>query len=378
MNSRERLLAVLSGDIPDRVPISPFVQEDFLSYVFPQDKVDRITSAVKCAEHFDFDVMTRHRLFYDYPHFIKKSYANWEISKKSYRKDGNYYEVFTITTPDKSLEQIEARPDSRFLSSTMPTTTKYLIEDSSDLETFVKYLPPLDIETIEEMRQFTIWAKNQIGTRGLSAPWGLTVFNLAAKFRNLENILVDPYIDEEFYAIYMNKLTDICVAFDSALAEVNKDVLSFHGNIANSGLIGRDFFEAHILPYEKRVVDTIHDAGSFTLYHNCGKAEVLQKSYVKMGLSAWETIAEHPRGDNDLKSAKERVGADLVLVGNLDQVEFLKKASTNQIFEKVENMMNIAKPGGNYIFACSDYLEQDTPLENVQAMIDAAKRYGEY
>ena len=32
MNSRERLLTTLRGEIPDRVPVSPFVQDEYLAY----------------------------------------------------------------------------------------------------------------------------------------------------------------------------------------------------------------------------------------------------------------------------------------------------------------------------------------------------------
>ncbi len=36
LTARERLLLVLSGQIPDRVPVSPFVQDEYLSYFYPK------------------------------------------------------------------------------------------------------------------------------------------------------------------------------------------------------------------------------------------------------------------------------------------------------------------------------------------------------
>lgn len=378
MEGRERLITVMKGEIPDRVPVSPFVQEEFLSYFYPDDNVDRVKSAVNCAEYFDFEVMTRHRLFSDYPHFLCKSFPNWEVSFKNYRESGNYYEVFQIKTPLKTLKQIEARPDSAYITSYMPTTIKCLIEDESDLESFVKYMPAIDTKTVNEMRDFASWAKKYIGNRGVSAPWGLSVYNLAARLRNIEKLLIDPYINEDFYVEFMNKLTEICIEYNCELANANKDVISYTGNIANSGLIGKDFFNSFILPYEKKVVNAIHQAGSFTLYHNCGRAEILQDSYIEMGMTAWETISEEPRGDNDLARAKRNIGDKITLVGNLDQIDFLKKATTDEVYEKVEKMMEIAKPKGRYIFSCSDFLERGTPIENVKAMIDAAKLFGRY
>ena len=42
MTSRERLLTVLNGGIPDRVPVSPFVQETYLAYFFQMIGPDRL------------------------------------------------------------------------------------------------------------------------------------------------------------------------------------------------------------------------------------------------------------------------------------------------------------------------------------------------
>lgn len=64
--------------------------------------------------------------------------------------------------------------------------------------------------------------------------------------------------------------------------------------------------------------------------------------------------------------------------GTLDQVRFLKTATPEEVRARTREIMAVGKPGGHYIFAASDYLEEDTPLANVQAMIDEAKRAGVY
>jgi uroporphyrinogen-III decarboxylase len=42
------------------------------------------------------------------------------------------------------------------------------------------------------------------------------------------------------------------------------------GHIANARSVGPDYFTQFVLPYEKRLIDAIHAAGAFTVYHNCG------------------------------------------------------------------------------------------------------------
>lgn len=92
----------------------------------------------------------------------------------------------------------------------------------------------------------------------------------------------------------------------------------------------------------------------------------------------WETVAPPPQGDNDLKAAKELIGDYITLAGNLDQVNFLKKASLTEIEDEVTRIIHIGKPKGRYIFAASDFLEKGTPLENVKKVIAVAKREGIY
>jgi len=126
------------------------------------------------------------------------------------------------------------------------------------------------------------------------------------------------------------------------------------------------------------LVEAIHEAGSFTVYHNCGKAEAFLPSYREMGITAWETVAEPPQGDNDLARAKKLVGDKITLIGNLDQIVFLKTAATAEIEERVNQIISVGKAAGRYIFAASDLLEKNTPFENIFVAVNSAKRFGNY
>jgi uroporphyrinogen-III decarboxylase len=380
MTGRERILTVLKGEIPDRVPVGLFVQEEYLGWFFPEkEQVDRVIDAVECARILGFDLLTRDRKF-EVPHFMKKSFGNWEVNEKVKKDKGNLYRVTEITTPDGVLKQVEAGPyEERTVSGIHFSTIEYLIENERDFEIFNKFVPRIDSETISEMKERAAFSRELIGELGISAPWGWGgVFNQAATYRNVQELLMDAYLNPEFYQAYMEKMTELMVESNNALADTDFKCIGIQGNIANAGMVGAVFFDKYILPYEKELAKAIQDAGKFTLYHNCGKARVLQESYVKMGLDMWETVAAPPQGDNDLKEAKELIGDSITLSGNLDQVNFLKKAALEEIEKEVTRIMNIGKPGGRYIFAASDFLEKGTPLENVKKVIEVAKREGRY
>ncbi|MDW7675236.1 MAG: uroporphyrinogen decarboxylase family protein [Bacillota bacterium] len=380
MTGRERLLAVLRGEIPDRVPVSFFIQEEFLAYYYPnKEKVDRVKDAVECGQYFGLDIMPRSREF-EYPHFLKRSYPNWELNQEHKKDNDNFWQITTIKTPKGELKQVKVAPyDKRAGHGLHFSTKEYLIENARDFEIFSEYVPELDAATRGAMREYAVYINKVVGDIGLAAPWGWSgVYNQAAEYRNLEKLLIDVYMDKEFYDAYMEKLTAMMVNYNQAYADTALDCIGLQGNIANSSVIGADYFDEHILPYEQRLVSAIKDTGAYTLYHNCGKAKVLQQSYVKMGIDIWETVAEAPFGDNTLKEAKAAVGDKLILSGNLDQVSFLKTANLKEVENKVIEIVQTGKPGGKYIFAASDFLEKDTPIENIKKAIEVAKREGKY
>jgi uroporphyrinogen-III decarboxylase len=176
----------------------------------------------------------------------------------------------------------------------------------------------------------------------------------------------------------MGKMTEIIVDYDREIARASKDIMGIQGNIANAGIVGKDFFDEYIKGYEKIVIDAIHETGCRTIYHNCGKARVLLECYRDLGMTAWETVADHPVGDTSISMAKRVLGDQMTLIGNLDQVDFLKHAKIEEICDRTKQIVEDGKSGGRFIFSCSDYLEVGTPIENVKAVVDTVNSYAVY
>lgn len=380
MTSRERLLTVLSGNIPDRVSAGFFIQEEYLSWYYPDRSIiRRLEESVDCANELDFDLMVRSKEF-EQPHFFKKSYRNWEVDTKEVLAGDILHIYFTIKTPKGELIQEETAPyQGRSTGGIHRSVKSYLIKSQKDFEIFKQYIPEPDKDDMAHIKEYSAYAKKLIGQRGIFAPWGYSgVYNQASLLMDVQQLMMNAYIEPGFYTEYMETITDVTADHNEILAGSDVDCVGIQGNIANSGMVGKDFFDTYILPYEKRLVKRIKDNGRYTIYHNCGRAAVLMESYADMGITAWETVSEAPSGDTTLKDAKKAVGDRLVLIGNLDQVHFLKEASPEQVRTRVEQIIADGKPGGRYIFAASDFLETDTPIINVKAAIAACKEFGVY
>ncbi len=380
MTPRERLLATLKGDKADRVPVSPFIQEQYLSWYYPdRPTVDRVVDAVELANELDFDLMAKHNQF-QRPHFLRKSYPNWQLSSGS-EFDGRLIRYRTqIATPGRTLVQEEVVEEIGVATKgAMRVTTKHLLETPEDLRAFLEHLPPLDDEERTVMRQTIAGWHALLGDRGVLAPWGFAgVFNYASDLRGSEALFMEPIEDEARYRALMGRMTDAQCEYCKALVEAGADCIGIQGHIANAGTVSSAFFREYIQEYEKRLIDSIHSAGAFTVFHNCGRAKRLYPNYRELGMTLWETVSEPPAGDNNLAQAKAALGDKVCLLGNLDQIQFLKTATPAEVAERARQIMSIGKPGGRYIFAASDFLEPGTPRENVVAMIEAARETGGY
>ena len=149
MTSRERLLCTLGGGIPDRVPVAPFVQDEYLAYYYPhKESVDRVTDAKELADEFDFDLIAKPRQF-EHPHFFRKSYAGWEVRRDLWRADGREHETLEIVTPRGTLRQEEVGPDVGAASAGIhKAVSKHLLDSDEAVEIFLEFLPALDDASI--------------------------------------------------------------------------------------------------------------------------------------------------------------------------------------------------------------------------------------
>jgi uroporphyrinogen decarboxylase len=380
MTPKQRLLETLKGNLPDRVPVAPFIQEEFLAWYYPdKPTVDRVVDAVELANELDFDLMAKHRRF-EQPHFLRKSHANWEVCSSRWSTEGMHYTRLEIVTPARTLTEIEAVPEAgRATAGVTPATRKHLLESREDVDAFLEYFPPLDEQTAAEMDQTVCQWQAILGDRGVLAPWGWTgVFNFAARLRGIETLMTAPYDDEDLYRVLMDRLATAMGDYNGRFARAGVECIGIQGHMANSNTVSPAYFRKYVLPYERTMVEAIHAAGAATVWHNCGFARSLYANYRELGMTVWETVSEPPRGDNTLADAKAAVGDRICLLGNLDQVDFLKRATPAQVADATRRIVAVGKPGGRYIFAASDFLEKGTPKDNVVAMIEAAKAAGEY
>ena len=374
MTPRQRILNAIRRQPTDRLVVAPFVFLNFVRKFFNDPQVDVVAKTIEVYQHFGFDIIHRNARP-GYSH-IPASNQNWEVKVTKVNGNNCCQETTEIHTPGgilKQVTQVEERDPFERNMAYLGNVTEYLLKSRQDFAIFKEYAPPQNKIDVSEVRR----ARNLVAELGIIAPWVQGAFNFVNLFRSMEELFSDPLLDPGFYTGLMTYFMDRNTEIIRQYVQAGATVLSYGGNVANGRSVGPKFFREFVLPFEKELVRRIHDMGAMVIYHNCGYAANLYKAYSELDIDVFETLTEAPFGDGDIAEAMAAFEQKSALSGNLDQVNFLLSASSEEIYKRTASLVNKIRPYKHFIVAASDFLETNTPHENVHAFAHAAKDHGE-
>jgi len=148
------------------------------------------------------------------------------------------------------------------------------------------------------------------------------------------------------------------------------DLVEVGGGAGSNTVISPDIHREFCLPYDRKQIDAVHEAGSKVVYHLCGGVMHLLEIVVENGTDGLETMTPPSMGgDCDLMEATRRVGDKLFFIGGFDQNAGFERGSPESARTLVE-ACHTARPTGGYICSPSDHFFTGD-LENIQAFVDA-------
>jgi uroporphyrinogen decarboxylase len=191
-----------------------------------------------------------------------------------------------------------------------------------------------------------------------------------------EVLCVALYDDRDLVKAISQKLFELFEAtaklilqFDRVKALWGSDDMGFR----SATLISPDDLREFVLPGHKRSAELAHEAGRPYLLHTCGNVTAIYDDlidYVKID-------AKHSFEDTieDVRDLKDTIGQRIALLGGID-VDFLCRASEEEIRTRVRDTLDKCQPGGGYCLGTGNSVANYIPLENYLAMLDEGRKWG--
>ena len=99
------------------------------------------------------------------------------------------------------------------------------------------------------------------------------------------------------------------------------------------------------------------------------------EDFIEMGLDILDPIQPKAAG-MELEFLKSSFGTRLTFHGGVAEQEMLPRGRAVEVRIEVERLMEILGKDGGYIVCAAHAIQSDTPVENILAIYEAVKQYG--
>ena len=344
MTHRERVLAALNHEQPDRCPC------DYTATPEINEALQRhFGQGVRIVDALDTD--------------IRKVSPRYVGPKRRTFSDGSEEDIWGVVRSPLSNEYGEYMEPS-FLPWESMTTL-------DEVEAYP--WPSVDWQDFsvipEQCRAVEDYA---IAVGGAGVP---DMINGVAFGRGVENVIMGIATEDPVTLALMDHRVQYHLAWAERCLEAGKgriDIL-FTGDdygTQNGLLMHPDKWRRLFKPVLKQFVDLAHSYGAKVVHHSCGSTREIMEDFVEIGLDCLQTIQPQAWGMDPI-DLKANFKGRLAFHGAIDVQGGLQRATPDEVREMVRERIRIVGKGGGYICAPSHNSQPDTPVENVLAMYEA-------
>ncbi|MBN1685858.1 MAG: hypothetical protein JW852_04340 [Spirochaetales bacterium] len=377
MTPRERVMAALNHEEPDRVPIdlsqaagdaiTAIAYKNLLNHLGITDRAIKIQTKLSQTAVVDEDILKRFRV--DFRRLDLGAPDNWKdepVGEDGYRdeyglvrkrpKGGYYYDIIGSPIKDDTLDAIAKHkwpdPDD-------PGRYRGLRERARELHEETDYAVVLNVNCAFFLR--------------------------CAELRGWENFYMDMAGNPDFARALMDHYLDIRLKIAGrALEEVGENidivlVSSDDLGMADRTIVSPDMYRELIKPGQKRTFDFFKERTPAKRFYHCdGAIYPIIEDLIEIGVEALNPIQVSAAGMGDTKKLKEEFGDRLTFWGAIDTYKVLPYGTPRDVRSEVKQRIEDLGHGGGYVICSVHNIQPEVPPENVLAMFDASDEFGKY
>ncbi|MGQ9631271.1 MAG: uroporphyrinogen decarboxylase family protein [bacterium] len=254
------------------------------------------------------------------------------------------------------------------------------------------YHPLAQYETLEEIERNYTWpspdwydyseipdqiaGKEEYPIRG----GGSEPFLIYKNLRGQEQAFMDLILHPEIVHFCLDKLFDLC--YENTLRIYEKIPGKVMISYVAEDMGGQEdlmFSPAQIreflIPRMKRMIDLAHQAGAFVFHHNDGAIRRIIPDMIEAGIDVLNPIQWRCKG-MEREGLKRDFGNSVVFHGGVDNQYTLAFGKVMEVRQEVLDNLRILGEGGGYILAPCHNIQAVSPPENIVAMYETGYENG--
>ncbi len=197
-------------------------------------------------------------------------------------------------------------------------------------------------------------------------------FSLACEIRGLSEFMMDLAMGEQLDKVH--QLLDFCrqVSEMFALAQIDQGAHATSIGDSPSGpdMVSPKYHREFAHPYVKKLVNNLKKKNIILSYHICGNSTPIIADMVHTGAAIIEIDQKA-----DQKASKIAASGKAALLGPIDPSGVMAHGTPELVTEKCNEALENLSEGSGFILGPGCALPPTTPNENIDAMIEAAKKF---
>jgi uroporphyrinogen decarboxylase len=214
--------------------------------------------------------------------------------------------------------------------------------------------------------------------------FGGHIFQAAQSLRGWDTFLIDLLVNRAFAEALLDQLAEANIRrFERFAATVGQyvHVVHFEDDLGmqDRPLLRPALYRQVVKPYHARLFRFAKThTEAHLLFHSDGAVAPFIPDLIEMGVDALNPVQVSASG-MDTGELKREFGHDITFWGGgCDSQAVLPFGSPREVADEVKRRIDDLAPGGGFVFAPIHNVQAGVPVENVIAMLGTARAYGVY
>lgn len=355
MTAKQRVQKTFAKEKTDRVPMDIFLNPGIRSRLLAafglgNEDDEALLQAIGADFRSSYPVYTGPALFAEKPQRqvdpVYGFYTRWVE-----HEGGGYQDFCDFPLKDADSEVIAAFP--------VPSA------DDFDYDTSVAYM--------KAHPEYALY----VGNAGIA-----DIINSIGRVMSMEDTLVNLMLEDEATLNLVDRKIELELGILERMLDRCKGLVDFVWIGEDLGtqiapMISLPMYRSVLKPRHKRFVELAESYGLPVMVHSCGSSSWVYEDFIEMGVQAVDTL--QPEAVNMAPAyLKQKFGDKLVFHGCISTAGCLSFGTPEQVREDVRKTLETMMPGGGYMLAPTHLIQDNTPVENVLAMYQAAHDLGRF